>query len=72
MPVIIINKTDKCTNIRSIVEKVESISYGIPYHLISALNNEGMNQIRNYLKTGVTIGLFGSSGVGKTTIIIAY
>lgn len=69
VPILIINKSDKCKDIKPYIEVIEQIPNKVIYHFISALNNEGIMDIKTYIKTGVTVGLFGSSGVGKTTII---
>jgi len=68
-PVIILNKTDLCTDIETFIREVESISPGIPILCMSALEKSGIGQIYNYLKEGKTVVFLGSSGTGKSTII---
>lgn len=72
MPVVILNKSDLAADK---VEKEQSVREvvgdDIEVHSISALNKVGIDNIRKYLKAGVTIVLVGSSGVGKSTIINA-
>ena len=71
-PVIILNKTDVAKGgIEKKVAKVKSAAEDVPVHPISALNEEGLDLIRQYLKVGTTISLVGSSGVGKSTLINA-
>ncbi len=41
----------------------------IPILLMSAQNGKGVNEIKNYLREGITAVFTGSSGVGKSTII---
>lgn len=67
-PVIILNKTDLCSDLNEKLREIEAISVGINVHCVSAINNKGIGELRNYIKRGTTIGLFGSSGVGKSTI----
>jgi ribosome biogenesis GTPase len=71
-PVVILNKIDLAEGgIEKKLEKVRAVAEGLPIHPISALNKEGLDTIRNYLKTGITISLVGSSGAGKSTLINA-
>ena len=45
-PVILLNKTDVCSNIQEKIVEVESISFGVPIYTLSALNSKG---IESYL-----------------------
>ncbi len=42
---------------------------GVPIHAVSAVTEEGMNEIGQYAKEGKTIVFMGSSGVGKSTLL---
>ena len=68
-PVIVLNKADVCNDIASYKAEIESIAFGIPVFIISALNGDGLDEMQAYLKKGNTVALIGSSGVGKSTII---
>ncbi|MCM1990755.1 ribosome small subunit-dependent GTPase A [Oceanirhabdus seepicola] len=68
-PVIVLNKIDMCDNLAEKLEQVEEIATGVEIHCISALNKDGIEALREYVGDGITVGLFGSSGVGKSTII---
>lgn len=68
-PVLIFNKVDVCDDIDRVVEEVESIAYGVPYHFVSATNNDNLSSLEPYFEQGTTIALLGSSGVGKSTLI---
>lgn len=70
-PVIILNKIDLCNNVEEKILQVEGIAMGTDIYSISAINNEGVNKLRKYLGNNNTIGLFGTSGVGKSTLINA-
>ena len=71
-PVVILNKADLVGDAEEKEEKVrEIVNDEIEIHTISALEKNGVDKIRKYLKTGVTIALVGSSGVGKSTMINA-
>ena len=69
LPVILLNKADLCDDIEEKVEQVKDIAFGVPIHTISAIQNEGLEQLKQYLKEGKTCIFLGSSGVGKSTII---
>lgn len=68
-PVIILNKADLCNNIDEYKSKVNDISIGIPSYCISAISDIYMEIFKEYLSYGKTVVFFGSSGVGKSTII---
>jgi len=68
-PVIILNKADLCSNVEEVVAEVESVAFGVPIHPISALHQDGLDVLKQYLLPGRTIALLGSSGVGKSTIM---
>jgi ribosome biogenesis GTPase len=71
-PVVILNKIDLARgNIENKILKVKDTAEDVPVHAISALNEDGMDLIRGYLREGITISLVGSSGVGKSTLINA-
>ena len=69
MPVVILNKSDLCHDLKSKEREVRSVVRDVPLHMLSAINDKGLDTILSYLKPGITGALLGSSGVGKTTII---
>ncbi len=69
LPVIVLNKTDLCSDLDEKMAEVEEISRGTPIYAISALNNSGLENLKNYIEPGCTAAVLGSSGVGKSTII---
>ncbi len=68
-PVIVLNKTDLCPELKERIAEVKAISSGVPIHALSALKPGGVKGFRKYIKKGCTTALLGSSGVGKSTII---
>ena len=70
-PVIILNKADICGDYEDKVAEVKTTYPKVPVHAISAIDEWGLSAILSYLKTGVTVSLIGSSGVGKSTLINA-
>lgn len=71
LPVVILNKADLAPDISSIIEEVEHVAVGVAVHAVSALENTGLDLVRDYLKAGTTAAFLGSSGVGKSAIINA-
>ena len=49
--------------------KTAELSQDADVFITSAVNNEGLEVLRTYLKKGVSITLVGSSGVGKSTLV---
>lgn len=69
LPVIVLTKTDLCTDLREKIIKTESVAPGIDIVNTSCFNTLDMDKLRRYLGTGKTAAFVGSSGVGKSTII---
>jgi ribosome biogenesis GTPase len=70
-PVVILSKSDLSCNVDEKINEVLEIVPGIDVFAISAIKNEGIEQLSPYLKDGKTVALLGSSGVGKSTLINA-
>src|SRR3989339_822083 len=68
-PVIVLNKTDMCSDVQEKISEVKSVAFGVPVVTLSALGSEGIGDINRYCTKGATIAFLGSSGVGKSTII---
>lgn len=68
-PCFILTKADLDDDTQSKVDSIEEIAYGVPVHIVSSYEGKGIEEIRAYLKDDKTIGLIGSSGVGKSTLI---
>ncbi|MCP3941392.1 MAG: ribosome small subunit-dependent GTPase A [Desulfobacteraceae bacterium] len=68
-PVVILTKSDLHDNPEFFVEQTEAILFGIPVHLVSSLDQTGLDKLKKYLKEGKTIAMLGSSGVGKSTLL---
>nr|WP_114490180.1 ribosome small subunit-dependent GTPase A [Halanaerobium sp. ST460_2HS_T2] len=68
-PVIVLSKADLCAEAQAKKLEVETIAFGVPIHIVSSFTGEGLEELGEYLETGHTAALLGSSGVGKSTII---
>ena len=68
-PVLLLNKSDLCDHVENIVAEIQDVAIGVNVHVLSATNNDGIDALSQYLVTGRTVALLGSSGVGKSTII---
>ena len=71
VPVVILTKSDLCSNAVRYVREVKTVSDKIKVHAVSALNGEGLEELEEYFTPGKTICLMGSSGAGKSTLINA-
>lgn len=68
-PVIVLNKADRCSAAQDYQQAMAAIAPGVPIHCLSALQQQGLDQLQPYLQPGQTVALLGSSGVGKSTIV---
>jgi ribosome biogenesis GTPase / thiamine phosphate phosphatase len=68
-PVIVLTKSDIAEDLAGALLEVESVAYGVPVHPISAIEGEGLDELRRYLGPGETVVLLGSSGAGKSTLV---
>ena len=68
-PVLVLTKADLSADVGGAVASVESVAFGAPVHAISNVTGEGLDDVRAYLRPGVTAALLGSSGVGKSTLV---
>jgi len=68
-PVILLNKADLSSDLENDLEQAESIAAGAPVHAICALEDGGIEPLKQYVGDGKTVVLLGPSGIGKSTII---
>ncbi len=68
-PVVILTKADLCDNVEEKLAEVEAVALAVPVLAISALRNDGLNSLSEFLRRGETVALLGSSGVGKSTLL---
>lgn len=69
-PVVILTKADLCPDRETFLESVHRLNGSMDAICVSAHTGEGLDELRSrYLRPGITIGLMGSSGVGKSTLV---
>ena len=68
-PVIVLNKSDLCTDLNEKLQEVENSFPHIKLIAVSAQTGSGINSIKELITEGKTCALVGSSGVGKSSII---
>ena len=69
VPVIIINKSDLEDNYQKISDELYIQLFGVDIFPVSVKTGEGMNKVIEFMKSGKTYVLCGSSGVGKSSMI---
>ena len=70
VPVVVLTKADLCEDLDSKLIEVSSIAAGVDVLVTNTINQDGYEEIYLYLGEGKTIAFIGSSGVGKSTLII--
>jgi ribosome biogenesis GTPase len=68
-PVVVLNKIDVGSAVEEMVEAIDAIGSGVAVVRVSALTGDGMDDLRGHLASGKTVGLVGSSGVGKSSLV---
>lgn len=68
-PVIVLNKSDLCTDREGALLWAQSITEDIPIHMVSALTREGLDNLSMSFGKGFTVAFSGHSGVGKSSLI---
>ena len=68
LPVIVLTKSDLCEDLDDKLEKIGPISIGIEVIVTSSYTMEGIEDIKKYIRSGVTVAFTGSSGVGKSSL----
>ncbi len=68
-PVVVLNKADLTEDADRAADKAREIAAGAPVHTVSALQEDGVAPLRQYIREAVTLVLLGPSGSGKSTII---
>lgn len=68
-PVVVLTKTDLCSDVQDKISEVEDIAFGVDVYAISNISTEGIEVLQKYFVDNKTVVLLGSSGVGKSSLI---
>ena len=68
-PVIVLTKADLGSDIPAAVQAVDAVAAGVPIHVISSVTGQGIEALREVIRSSGTAAAVGSSGVGKSTLI---
>ncbi|MBN2130409.1 MAG: ribosome small subunit-dependent GTPase A [Sedimentisphaerales bacterium] len=68
-PVIVLTKADLHQDPAPFATEAETVAFGVPTHLVSALDCQGLAPLEEYLSPGQTTTMVGSSGAGKSTLV---
>ena len=68
-PVIVVNKVDLVDDAARLVEQLGVAAATTPVVCVSAQEGTGLDALREHIGAGATVGLVGSSGVGKSTLV---
>ena len=68
-PVVVLNKADLVEAPDRFVEEVRRLAPAVAVHAVSCRSVETLAPLHEYLRSGRTAALLGSSGVGKSTIV---
>lgn len=67
-PVVVLTKSDLCENPRDLQRQVEKLHLGLLVEAIDARDPQQTAVLQPWCRTGQTVALLGSSGVGKSTL----
>ncbi len=70
-PIIVINKTDLEHDPAALWQELEVVAAGVTVLMVSALQEQGLQELQEQCPAGLTVALVGSSGVGKSTMVNA-
>lgn len=70
-PVIVLNKIDVCADVSDATTTATALALGAPVLAVSATEDEGIGDLRAYIKPRETVAFLGSSGVGKSSLVNA-
>ena len=68
-PVVVLNKVDLVADVAPLIDTIASVAMAVPIVQVSAFTGVGIDALRAQVGRGRTVGLVGSSGVGKSSLI---
>jgi ribosome biogenesis GTPase len=69
VPVVVLTKADLSADPDMAISDVQEIAPGVGVHAVSAVEDQGIVELHQYLGKGKTVAFLGSSGTGKSTLI---
>ncbi len=70
-PRVLLNKADLLPDAALVAAEVEARCPGVIVHTVSALGDQGLDELRAAIPPGCTVALVGASGAGKSTLVNA-
>ncbi len=68
-PVIVLTKFDLAAEPEGYLEAARAVRSGVHVELVNATDSTTLGGVRAWCRPGTTVALFGSSGVGKSTLL---
>ncbi len=68
-PVVVLSKSDLTQSPEEFVDKIHALDSSLMVEAVNCLSAESISKLLPWLKTGSTIVVLGSSGVGKSTLV---
>ncbi len=68
LPLVVLNKADLCPDVETALFDARRAAPGVQAVVVSALDGDGLDDLRRLLPPGTTAALIGPSGVGKSTL----
>jgi len=68
-PVLVLTKADLCDDVDQYLEPLRKIDHHLNIEVVNALDASTLNGLMTWCKSGQTVALLGSSGVGKSTLV---
>lgn len=70
-PVIVLTKSDLVEDTSGYIAKASLVAPGVDVLAINTINNQGLDELSQYVREGKTIVFLGSSGIGKSSLVNA-
>ena len=68
-PVILLTKAGLCDDVQTAIDQARAVAPGIDVHALDVLASIASDAVAPYSRSGATVALVGSSGVGKSTLV---
>lgn len=68
-PVVVLTKADLCDDIDQYLDPLRKLDHHLMIEVVNALDSNSLKGLHALCKSGQTIALLGSSGVGKSTLV---